>query len=323
VKIRSRPTMAAILLGAAIVGPALAAEPYPTKPLRMLVPFAPGGGTDILARVFGQKLTETLGQQVVIDNRAGAGGNLGVELAARANPDGHTLLMVSASFAVNAAIYKLGFDPATDLLPVTQVASVPFVLLAHPSVAANNTKELIALAKAKPGALNYASSGNGTSPHLAGEMFTMMTGTKMVHVPYRGGAPAVTDLLAGQVQLLFSTVIQGLPHVKAGKLKPLAIAGQKRSAALPDVATIMESGVAGYDVTNWFGILVPRGTSPAIVERLNREIVQHLQSAELRSRLAAEGAEPVGGTATEFGALIRSEIAKYTRVVKAAGIRIQ
>ncbi len=322
-KIRSRPTMAAILLGAAIVGPALAAEPYPTKPLRMLVPFAPGGGTDILARVFGQKLTETLGQQVVIDNRAGAGGNLGVELAARANPDGHTLLMVSASFAVNAAIYKLGFDPATDLLPVTQVASVPFVLLAHPSVAANNTKELIALAKAKPGALNYASSGNGTSPHLAGEMFTMMTGTKMVHVPYRGGAPAVTDLLAGQVQLLFSTVIQGLPHVKAGKLKPLAIAGQKRSAALPDVATIMESGVAGYDVTNWFGILVPRGTSPAIVERLNREIVQHLQSAELRSRLAAEGAEPVGGTATEFGALIRSEIAKYTRVVKAAGIRIQ
>lgn len=322
-KHHARPALAALLLGAAAMPAAQAAEPYPTKPIRLLVPFAPGGGTDILARVFGQKLTESFGQQVVIDNRPGAGGNLGTELAARATPDGHTMLMVSASFAVNAAIYKLAFDPVNDLAPITQVAAVPFVLLAHPSVAANNTKELIALAKAKPGSLNYASSGNGSAPHLAGALFTMMTGTSMVHVPYRGGAPAVTDLLAGQVQLLFSTVIQGLPHVKAGKLKPIAIAGLKRSAALPDVTTIAESGVTGYDVTNWFGLLVPRGTPPAVITRLNGEIVQHLKSQELRTRLAAEGADPVGGTAAEFGALIRNDIAKFTKVVKAAGIKVQ
>jgi len=322
-KHHARPALAALLLGAAAMPAAQAAEPYPTKPIRLLVPFAPGGGTDILARVFGQKLTESLGQQVVIDNRPGAGGNLGTELAARATPDGHTMLMVSASFAVNAAIYKLSFDPVNDLAPITQVAAVPFVLLAHPSVAANNTKELIALARAKPGSLNYASSGNGSAPHLAGALFTMMTGTTMVHIPYRGGAPAVTDLLAGQVQLLFSTVIQGLPHVKAGKLKPIAIAGLKRSAALPDVTTIAESGVTGYDVTNWFGLLVPRGTPPAVITRLNGEIVQHLKSQELRTRLAAEGADPVGGTAAEFGALIRGDIAKFTKVVKAAGIKVQ
>ena len=299
-----------------------AAQNYPTKPIRLIVPFAPGGGTDILARVIGQKLGESMGQQVVVDNRAGAGGNLGAALAATATPDGHTLLMVSASYAVNASVYKLAFDPVKDLMAVTQVASVPFVLVAHPSLPANSVRELIALARTRPGQLNYASSGNGSSPHLAGELFTMMTGTKMVHVPYKGGAPALAEVIGGQVQLLFSTVIQGLPQLKAGKLKAIAVGSLKRSSALPEVPTIAESGVPGYDVTNWFGVLAPGATPKPIVLRLNNEIVQHLRSADLRARLAAEGADPVGSSPAEFKRVIRNDIEKYTRIVKAAGIRI-
>jgi tripartite-type tricarboxylate transporter receptor subunit TctC len=284
------------------------------------VPFAPGGGTDILARVIGQKLTESMGQQVVVDNRAGAGGNIGAELTAKAPRDGYTILMVSASYAVNASLYPLAFDPIKDLAPITQVASVPFVLVAHPALPANNAKELIALARARPGSLNYASSGNGSAPHLAGELLTMSTNTQMVHVPYKGGAPALTDVLAGQVQLLFSTVIQGLPHIKAGKLKAIAIASLKRSPALPQVATLDESGVSGYDVTNWFGVLAPGGTPAPILVKLNGEIVKHLQSPDLAQRLAAEGADPVGGSARDFERLIQRDIDKYTRIVKAAGI---
>ena len=309
------------IAGCALSGQAIA-QNYPTKPIRMIVPFAPGGGTDILARVIGQKLGESMGQQVVVDNRAGAGGNLGAELAANANPDGHTILMVSASYAVNASLYKLAFDPVKDLVAVTQVASVPFVLVAHPSLPANSVKELIALAQAKPGHLNYASSGNGSSPHLAGELFTMMTGTKMVHIPYKGGAPALAEVIGGQVQLLFSTVIQGLPQLKAGKLKAIAVGSPRRSSALPDVPTIAESGVPGYDVTNWFGVLAPGPTPKPIVARLNKEIVQHLRSADLKARLAAEGADPVGSTPAEFEQVIRRDIDKYVRIVKAAGVRI-
>lgn len=298
------------------------AQTYPSKPIRLIVPFAPGGGTDILARLIGHKLTESMGQQVIVDNRAGAGGNIGAELAAKAARDGHTILMVSASYAVNATLYKLAFDPLKDLSPVTQVAAVPFVLVAHPSLPANNVKELIALARPRPGQLNYASSGNGSAPHLAGALFTLMTNTRMVHVPYKGGAPALADVLSGQVELLFSTVIQGLPQIKSGKLKPIAVGSMKRSASLPQVPTIDESGVPGYDVTNWFGVLAPAGTAQPILAALNKEIVRHLQSADLSQRLAAEGAEPVGGSPTEFGQLIRNDIEKYTRVVQAAGIKI-
>lgn len=298
------------------------AQTYPSKPIRLIVPFAPGGGTDILARLIGHKLTESMGQQVIVDNRAGAGGNIGAELAAKAARDGHTILMVSASYAVNATLYKLAFDPLKDLSPVTQVASVPFVLVAHPSLPANNVKVLIALARSRPGQLNYASSGNGSAPHLAGALFTLMTNTRMVHVPYKGGAPALADVLSGQVELLFSTVIQGLPQIKSGKLKPIAVGSMKRSASLPQVPTIDESGVPGYDVTNWFGVLAPAGTAQPILAALNREIVRHLQSADLTQRLAAEGAEPVGGSPTEFGQLIRNDIEKFTRVVQAAGIKI-
>ncbi len=321
--LRANRVIIAVIFAPAFAFPfPAAAQNYPTKPIRLIVPFAPGGGTDILARVIGQKLGESMGQQVVVDNRAGAGGNLGTELAATASPDGHTLLMVSASYAVNASVYKLAFDPVKDLMAVTQVASVPFVLVAHPSLPANSVKELIALAQTRPGQLNYASSGNGSSPHLAGELFTMMTGTKMVHVPYKGGAPALAEVIGGQVPLLFSTVIQALPQLKAGKLKAIAVASLKRSSALPEVPTIAESGVAGYDVTNWFGVLAPGATPKPIVARLNQEIVQHLQGADLRARLAAEGADPVGSNPAEFERVIRNDIEKYTRIVKAAGIRI-
>ena len=310
-----------MLLGA--VAPAIAnAQAFPSKPMRMVVPFAPGGGTDILARVIGQKLGESTGQTVVVDNRPGAGGNIGAELVVRATADGHTQLMVSASYSVNAALYKLAFDPVKDLSPVIQVATVPFVLLAHPSVPAAGMQELLALARAKPGTLNYASSGNGSAPHLAGELLAMMTGTKLVHVPYKGGAPAITDLIGGQVQLLFSTVVQGLPHVRSGRLKPLGVGSPKRSGTLPDVPTIAESGVPGFDVTNWFGILVPGATPRPVVDRLQREIAQHLGAPELRARLAAEGADAAGGTPDAFATLIRADIAKYTRIVQSAGIRI-
>jgi tripartite-type tricarboxylate transporter receptor subunit TctC len=309
-------------LSGAFAAPALA-QGYPTRPIRIVVPFPPGGGTDILARLLAQKLTESLGQQVIVDNRPGAGGKTGTEIAVKAAPDGHTLLMVSASYAVNAAIYRLTFDPLKDLVPVAQMASVPFVLVSHPSLPAGNMKELIALAKAKPGQLNYASTGNGSSPHLAGELLTMMTDTRMVHVPYKGGGPALTDVLAGEVQLLFNTVVQSLPHIKSGRLKPIAVGSLKRSSALPQVPTIDESGVKGYDVTNWFGVLVNGRTPRPIVTRLNKDIVQHLQGAEFRKRLATEGAEPVSGTPEEFGRVIRADIEKFSRVVKAAGIRIE
>lgn len=321
--LRANRVIIAVIFAPAFAFPLpAAAQKYPTKPIRLIVPFAPGGGTDILARVIGQKLGESMGQQVVVDNRAGAGGNIGAELAATASPDGHTILMVSASYAVNASVYKLAFDPVKDLTAVTQVASVPFVLVAHPSLPANSVKELIALAQTRPGQLNYASSGNGSSPHLAGELFTMMTGTKMVHVPYKGGAPALAEVIGGQVPLLFSTVIQALPQLKAGKLKAIAVGSLKRSSALPEVPTIAESGVAGYDVTNWFGVLAPGTIPKPIVLRLNREIVQHLRSPDLRARLAAEGADPVGSSPAEFERVIRNDIEKYTRIVKAAGIRI-
>lgn len=299
------------------------AQTYPARPVRIVVPFSPGGGTDILARLIAQKLTQSLGQQVIVDNRPGAGSRIGTEIVVRATPDGYTFLMVSATYAVNAAIYRLDFDPAKDLLPVAQMASVPFVLVAHPSLPASNVKELIALAKAKPGQIIYASTGNGSSPHLAGELLAMMTNVRMVHVPYKGGGPAMIDLLSGQVQLLFNTVVQSLPHINSGRLKPLAVGSLKRSSVLPQVMTIDESGVRGYDVTNWFGLLVPGKTPQSIVARINRDVVQHLQAADFKAQLVKQGAEPAGGTPADFGKLIRGDIAKFSRIVKAAGIRIE
>jgi tripartite-type tricarboxylate transporter receptor subunit TctC len=299
-----------------------AAQDYPVKPVRMIVLFAPGGGADVLARVVAQKLTESMGQQVVIDYRAGAGGKLGAELAARATPDGHTVLMVSASYAGIASLYKLDFDPVKDLTPVTQLNSWPSVLAATPSLPANSISELIALARAKPGQVIYASSGIGGLPHFSGALFTMMTNTQMTHVPYKGGGPAVIDLIGGRVQLLFGTVTQALPHIKSGRLKAIAMCGLQRSPLLPGLPTIAESGVPGYDMTNWFGMAAPGATPARIIARLNKEVLQHLQSADFRSRLAADGADPVGNSPAEFGRLIRSELEKYARIVKATDIRV-
>lgn len=299
------------------------AHAYPERPLRLIVPFAPGGGTDILGRLIAQGLTEGLGQQVIADNRPGAGGNVGAELAARATSDGYNLVIVSASYAVNAAVYKLSFDPVKDLTPVIQVASVPFVLLAHPSVPASNVQELLALAKKQPGKLNYASSGSGSSPHLAGELLGMRTGVKLVHVPYKGGAPALRDLMGGQVQLLFLTAVAAIPQVQAGRVKALAVGSLERSSALPNVPTIAESGVPGYDVTNWFGILVPAGTPADRIGRLNREINKVLDGVTLKQTLANQGATPVGGSAADFAKVIRDDIVKYKDIVKAAKIQVR
>ena len=305
-----------------ILGHSQSTTPYPAKPIRLIVPFAPGGGTDILARSLGQLLGSSLGQQVIVDNRPGAGGVLGAELTAKSAPDGYTIMMVSSSYSVNPALYKLSFDPIKDLTPISQVASVPFVLVAHPSVPINNLRELIALAKAKPGQLNFASSGLGSSPHLAGEYFNMRAGTQIKHIPYKGGGPAIADVMGGHVQFLFSTVVQGIPHIKSESLKAIAIGSLKRSAALPDVPTIAESGIPGYDVTNWFGILGPRDMPRQIVEKLSTEIAKHLRNPEFMAKLAAEGAEPVGSTPAEFAQLISSEIEKYGRIVKETQIKV-
>lgn len=310
-------------LGVALALPQMAvAQAYPSKALRMVVPFAPGGGTDILGRVMAAKLGDAMGQQVIVENRPGAGGNLGTALVATAPGDGYTILMVSSSYSVNAAVFKLTFDPLKDLAPLIQVAAVPFVLVATPSLPANNARELIELAKAKPGTLNYASSGNGSSPHLSGELLAMMTGTKMVHVPYKGGGPAMTDVMGGQAQLLFATVTATAAQIKAGKLKAIGVGGLKRASGLPDVPTINESGVPGFDMGNWFGILAPGTTPRPLVAQLNKHLNAVLNNAEVRAKLAAEGADPVGGTPEDFSKVIRADIEKYSRIVKEAKVKI-
>lgn len=319
---RVRIAVTLLALSTALACPPAFGQSYPVKSIRMIVPFTPGGGTDILARTIGQKLAESLGQPVVIDNRPGAGGTIGAEMAARAAPDGYTLLMVSASYAVNATLYKLSFDPIEDLAPVTQVASVPFVLTATPSLPVANVRELIALARAKPDSINYGSSGNGSSPHLAGELLKLMAGIDLLHIPYKGGGPAVTDQMGGRVHLMFNTILQSLPLLTTGKLKALAVGSPTRSPAAPDIPTIAESGVPGYDFTNWFGVLAPAATPKPIVVMLQREIAKLLSSAELRQRLAAEGAETVGSTPEAFAQLIRADVEKYAKIVQAAKVKI-
>ena len=313
-----------IIAGLALAGP-VKAQDYPSKPIRLVVPFAAGGATDVLARLVGERLTASLGQQVVVDNRPGAGGNIGSDLVARAEPDGYTILMGAVgTHAINPSLYpKMPYDPVKDFAPVTLVASVPNVLVVNPEVPANSVQELIDLAKAKPGELNFASSGNGTSIHLSGELFKAMTGTDIVHVPYKGSGPAVTDLLGGQVQMMFDNMPSSLPHVKAGKLRALGVTSAKRSPALPEVPTIAEAGVPGYDATSWFGILAPAGTPEPVVTRLQGAIVQALGEPEMRQRMADLGAEPVGDTPAEFGQFIAAEIAKWAKVVNDAGVKLE
>jgi tripartite-type tricarboxylate transporter receptor subunit TctC len=304
---------------------AAAADAYPARPIRFVVAFPPGGGTDIIARSIAQKLAERLAQQVVVDNRPGAGGNIGTDIVAKSAPDGYTMLMGSAGpLAINASLFgKMPFDPIRDLAPVTLAASTPNVLVVHPSLKAATVNELIALAKARPGEINFASSGHGTPAHLAGELFNSMAGVKLVHVPYKGAAPALADLLGGQVQLMFSTMPPALPHVKDGKLRALAVTNSKRSRATPELPTLDEVALPGFEANTWHGVVVPAGTPAAIVARLNREIVAILHLPDVVERLSGQGAEALGSTPEEFAAYIRSETAKWAKVVRDSGAKAE
>jgi tripartite-type tricarboxylate transporter receptor subunit TctC len=288
-----------------------------------VVPFTPGGSTDILARLVGQKLGEAFGQQVIIDNRPGAGGNIGVELVARAAPDGYTLVMGHiGTFGVNPTLYpKLPYDPIKDFQPITLFAKVPNMLAVNVSLPVKSVKELIALAKARPGALNYGSGGNGSAAHLATEYFKLLTRTDIQHIPYKGTAPAITDLIAGQVSMAITGVPPLLPHVKSGRLRALAVGTPQRLPLLPALPTIAEAGVPGYEATQWYGVLAPALTPKEIVARLHAEIVSALQRPEVRERLASEAAEPVGNTPEQFQSFIKAEIARWAPVVKASGAR--
>jgi len=297
------------------------AQTYPTKPIRWVVPFPPGGSTDLLARVVGQKLTESWGQQVIVDNRGGAGGTLGAAEAARAPGDGYTLLMGAIHHTIATSAYpKLPYDFQRDFAPITVVAIVPNVLVVNPSVPAKSVKELITYAKANPGKLTYGSAGMGTAHHLIGELFNARAGVDILHVPYKGSAPAVADLIGGQVSIMYDTVASCLPHVKAGKLRPLAVATAKRSSALPDVPTIAEAALPGFEVTTWFGALAPAKTPKELVVKLNAEMVKILNMPDVRKRLLDAGAEPVGNTPEEMAAQIKRETEEFAKIVKQAKI---
>jgi tripartite-type tricarboxylate transporter receptor subunit TctC len=308
----------------ALVAVWASAQTYPVKPIRIVVPFPPGGATDILARDVAQKLTEAWGQQVIVDNRPGAGGNIGSELVAHSAPDGYTLEMGTVgTHAINASLYaKMPYDHVKDFAPVILVAGVPNVLVVNNAVPANSVAELIAYAKANPGKLNFASSGNGTSIHLSGELFKVMAGVQMTHIPYKGSAPALQDLLGGQVQLMFDNLPPSLPQIKAGKVRALAVTSLTRAPALPDVPTVAESGLPGFEASSWFGILAPAGTPPAIVAKLNAEIAKWLATPEAKEQLAKQGANAAGGTPEDFAKHIAAETAKWAKVVKDSGAKI-
>ncbi len=310
---------------AAVAAPAVYAQAtFPTKPIRIVVPFPAGGTTDILARAVAQKLTETGGQPVVVDNRPGAGGNIGAELVAKSPPDGYTLLMGTVgTHAINPSLYaRMPYDHQKDFAPVILVAGVPNVLVINPAVPANSVQELIAYGKANPGKLNFASSGSGTSIHLAGELFKTMSGVQMTHVPYKGSAPALADLLGGQVQLMFDNLPSALPQIKGGKLKALAVTSAQRASALPDVPTIAEAGLPGFEATSWFGLLAPAGTPKDVIAKLNGEVAKWLASPEAREKLASQGAIAAGKTPEDFTAHIVAETAKWQKVVKESGAKV-
>src|SRR6266446_5164058 len=316
----ARPAIAAALLAAAAQA---AAQEYPAKPVRMIVGFAAGGGTDTTARPIAHKLSELFGQQVIVDNRPGAAGNIATDLVAKASPDGYTILMGTiAALAINPSLYQnLPFDPERDLAPVTQAVDSTNILSLHPSVPANSVKELIALARSK--SLNYGSSGVGATGHLAGELFNLMTGVKLVHVPYKGGAPAMVDLVAGRVELVFATAASAVPQIKGGKIKGIAVTTAKRSTLMPELPTIAEAGLPGYDANNWYGLMVPANTPRAIIDRLNAETVKVLNMPEVKTLLFNQGSEAAPSTPEEFGAYIRSERAKWAKIVKASGAKVE
>ena len=306
-------------------GVAMAQSAYPSKAIRFIVPFPPGGGTDIGTRVIAQKLAERLNQQVLVDNRGGAAGIIGTELAAKAPPDGYTLMMGNiGTHAINPSLYsKLPYDPVRDFAPITQAAGLPLFVLTHPSLPVKSARDLIALAKAQPGNLNYSSSGAGGSMHVAAELFQSMANVKLTHVPYKGGGPAVTDLIAGQVSLSFATVLETSQHVRGGRLRALAVTSSGRSVAFPEVATVSEAALRGYESISWLGVFAPAGTSRDIVTRLNTEIVRILGMPDVKERLLGQGAEPIGNSAERFAVVQQADIAKYSKLMKAAGVKVE
>ena len=303
---------------------AAVAQAYPAKPVRFIIPFPPGGATDILGRILGQKLGETLGQQFIVDNRGGASGNLGLELAAKAPPDGYTVTIgQAANLAINLSLMgKLPYDPVRDFTPITMIATSPNLLVVHPSLPVKSMKDLVALAKAKPGALNYASSGNGSPGHLAAELFKQIAGIQMTHIPYKGAGPALTDVVAGHAQLYFTAPISAQPFVKGGRLRMVAVTTAKRSPSLPDVPTVAESGYPGMDVASWWALLAPAGTPKDVIARLHTETVKILGTSDMRERLAAQGADAAPGSPEQLGAYIKSEIANWAKMVKTSGVKI-
>jgi len=315
--------IAVILLLSAVACVHAGAQPYPDKPVRVLVGFPPGAGIDISVRLVCVRLSETFSRQFVVDNRAGAGGNIAVEMAAHAPPDGYTLLgLTSGAVIAQSAYRKVPFDVGKDLAPVGMIAIAPLILTAHPSVAAKSLKELVALAKAKPGQLSYATPGTGTAPHVAGELLKLELGIDLLHVPYKGNAPAIADVVGGNVLLSFSNILTALPQVKSGRLRPIAVTSLKRSEIAPDIPTVAESGVPGFEAGTWYGIAAPAGTPRPIVDRLNSAIVRAVQLLDTREKLLAQGAEPMTGSAEQMGQFVRAEITRWAKVVKAANIRL-
>ncbi len=313
---------AAMLLCAAIA-PHATAQNYPTKAVRIVAPFAPGGGTDFIARVAANKLTETLGHTVIVDNRPGAGGTLGVEIGVKSPPDGYTLILVAGSYAVNPSLYKISFDSNNDITPIIQLSQGPFLVVVTPSLPAKNIKDLIGLAKKKPDGLAFASSGTGSIIHLATELFNDMAGVKMVHVPYKGTGPAITDTISGQTQLLFSSIAVAVPQVKSGRLRAIAVTTMKRVDAFPDVPTVNESGLKGYETVLWHGLIGPKNMPRPIVDRLNGDLNKILQNKDMQDRLAGEGVTAAGGTPEQFGATIKRDIETWRKVVQKVGVKAE
>jgi tripartite-type tricarboxylate transporter receptor subunit TctC len=304
--------------------PASGQQGYPSKPIRMVLPYPPGGGSDTIGRPLAQKLTESLGQQVVVENRGGANGNIGMEHAARAAPDGYTIVLaLTAQLAVNPGLYaRVPYDPVKDFAPITLLGTGTYILVVHPSLPVKSVKQLVALAKAQPGQIAYSSSGNGSGGHLAAELLNSMAGIKMLHVPYKGGGPALMDLIAGQVQVLFSTQLASWPHIQSGRIRALAVSTARRPASIPDLPTVAEAGLPGYDAGVWYGILAPAGTPREIIARLNAELVRALNLPDYRKFLLSNGIEPIGSPPEQLGQYIKTELVKWAKVVKDAGVRV-
>jgi tripartite-type tricarboxylate transporter receptor subunit TctC len=318
---RRRSIAALLACAAALFAGGVQAQGYPTRPVSLVVPYPPGGSADILARLVGQKLGERLGQPVVVENKAGAGTAIGAKAVAQAAPDGYTLLLGTVSSqAINPAMHKVGYDPLKDFVPVAPLAAIPFVFIANPAVPVRSVADVIAMAKAQPGKLSYASAGPGTSNHLAGELLAGRAGIQLLHVPYKGSAPALTDVVGGQVPLMFDLITTTLPMLQSGKVKALAVTSRTRSALLPDVPTVAEAGVPDYEVSAWFGVFAPAGTPPAAVTRLNAELTSIVQSPEMQKRLRDMGAEPETGTPESYARYVRDEAQKWSAVVRQAGL---